>query len=177
MMSSAISWPVEIARLYKVKEAIAALDADGIYKFSAPRLAASDIDIQRLKTSIPVQWDKSYLGFLRFANGWPHFLQNTYLFGTEDFAGDLYRQIAESLRFRLPMNSERFKFVWTEQNCLPIGGSLLDNSIFVIERKHQGARVAWLNTDEVDGYIGFEDFFIAMIEYNKQVQSGLNEEH
>lgn len=163
-------WKVEIGLLWKIKEQIAEADRLHIYEHRLPGVAATDEQIQTLRKSCDFPWDETYVDFLRHANGWSNFLQNTRLFGTADYAGGaLLESVKESLQMRLPIQSQRFDLSWTCENCTPIGGSTLDLSVYVIEHRSSNARVGWLKVDEVDAYENFKDFFAAMREYNKRV--------
>jgi hypothetical protein len=173
-MTAAINWPVEIARMWGVKQEIAALDTQRIYQHSAPAVKATADDIRALQRAQPALLDSSYLSFLAYSDGWANFLQNTNLLGTKDFAArDTFERTLQELAYRLPLKSDRFDFTWTVDNCIPIGASDRDIGVFVVEANKTNAKVGWIITDEVDAYESFAEFFVSMIEYNKHVAENL----
>jgi hypothetical protein len=165
-----MDWQVEIGLLWQIKTEAQHADHEDLFPLHAPGVAATSEHIAEASRSLGFDLDESYAQFLRHANGWSNFFQNTRLFGTMDFAGSgVFRTVRDGLALRLPLHSDRFSFEWNTGNCFPIGGSALDLSVFVMERKKRDAKVAWLIGEEIDAFENFEEFFSSMVKYNKKL--------
>jgi len=171
-----MDWKVELGLLWVIKSEAKSFDRDNIYTLHAPESGATQEQIDALQEQLGFVLDTQYTEFLRYVNGWTNFIQNTRLLSTADISGSsLFASICENLAERLPVVSTRYGFEWTVDNCLPIGGSERDLTVFVIERKKTNARIGWLRGEEVDAYDGFEQFFSSMVAYNKLLTEKLRE--
>jgi hypothetical protein len=104
---------------------------------------------------------------LLHANGWRAFFQSIDLFGTEDLVGgplhDKVEQLLDSLEPLKPLcGVER-------QHCLPIGVSRDGIDLFLISRRtspNPGV-VYWIAGQLIDQYPNFDEFYLAMVDYNR----------
>ncbi|MEO5965933.1 MAG: SMI1/KNR4 family protein [Candidatus Limnocylindrales bacterium] len=160
-------WRPDIARLIQIKQAIAAADTNGVWEFHLPKVAATPDEIAAVELDLDVQLDAGYRNFLRYANGWPSFFQSVDLFGTADLAGGprmgVTRRMLESLE---PVVLEQGGHLGSQ--LIPIAATAVDLDMFVMKSVagHQEPTVVWLAGNVIDQFECFEDYVLAMIEYN-----------
>jgi hypothetical protein len=112
--------------------------------------------------------DPAYRAFLLHGDGWPAFYQTVDLFGSEDLMGsERFDHAAEMLSYVdeavLAAGALR------RDELLPIAASPVDLDLFVITRRSapQPGMVVWLAGSEVDRFPTFDEYFLAMVDYNR----------
>ena len=164
-----IDWKLEISKLVYVKQVISELDTQNLWPHHPPRVAASNQDITKLEEKLGRKLPKAYADFLRFANGWLGFYQHTDLFGTEDFYNqDLMTYTKEIFEQTSTDSNEK-------QNLIAIAATRKDIDLFCLELS-SGA-VIWFAGAEVERFESFNEFYLAMVDYNREEIEDLKREN
>jgi len=167
-------WRPEIVRMVQIKQAISETDAEGIWEFHLPRVAATSEAHAAVEIALGLRLDPEYREFLGYADGWPSFFQSVDLFGVEDLCGgprmDIARQMLTAVE---PAVLEQAGL--RDVRLLPIAATTVDLDLFVMPVVDGGQEppVVWLAGYEVDRFETFEDFALAMIEYNARELAAL----
>ena len=167
-------WRPEIIRMIQIKQAIADADTDGVWEFHLPRVAATSEELADVEHALGFRLDAGYREFLGYADGWPSFFQSVDLFGVDDLAGgprmDVARQMLGAIE---PVVIEQAGLRGTP--LIPIGATTVDLDLFVmpVMDGQQVPPVVWLAGYEVDRFETFEDYVLAMIEYNARELAAL----
>jgi hypothetical protein len=163
-----IDWPKEIAILTYVKDEIFKIDSDNLWRHHLPKVAVSSEQLHAAASAIGHPLDPSYTAFLRHANGWPAFYQNVDLFGTNELlGGELMDRAMSALS---AMAHEAFSSAGVRQDeLLPIAVSSSDLDLFVMMRPGTQApgTIIWFAGMEVERFPNFDEFFLAMADYNR----------
>lgn len=160
-------WRPAIVRMVEIKQAIFEVDSEGVWEFHLPKVAATAGDLAEVERDLGWRLDADYREFLGYANGWPSFFQSVDLFGTGDLEGGPRMEIAQQMLAAVEPNvleAAGFRDV----PLIPIAASAVDLDLFVmpVVGGQQAPPVVWLAGYEVDRFKSFEDFVLAMIEYN-----------
>lgn len=153
--------------MIQIKQAIAQVDRDGLWEFHLPKVAATSEELAGVERLLGLQLDAGYRDFLGFANGWPSFFQSVDLFGVEDLTGgprmDIAQQVLQAIE---PAALEQAGL--QDTTLVPIAATTVDQDVFVmpIIGGQQAPPVVWLAGYEVDRFETFDDYVLAMIEYN-----------
>ncbi len=156
-----VNWKKEIAVAYLVREKVKEADTKGVFKYHLPALAATESDLLEAEKKIGERLSEPYREFLKCANGWRSVLQNIDLFGSENF------EFAEELLDTL--NDVRLVVECSRNELLPIGVSRLDGDVIAMSRScsSKSGKVFWLAGQLVDEFPNFQEFFLAMVDYNR----------
>jgi hypothetical protein len=163
-----MNWKEEIVKLVMIKQALAELDKQRVWPHHLPSVAASPESIADAERHLGFALDTHYAEFLRHANGWKGFYQTVDLFGVEDLMGSAKMQHALEL---LEVMGDAVKASgFNAQDFLPLGVTLLDRDLFVLTKptSARGGLVIWFSGEEADRFQTFEEFFLAMMDYNRE---------
>jgi len=172
------NWIDKIVTMIYVKEEIAQWDYLGLWSHHLPEVAATEMQLAAVEAHLGHKLDASYKDFLRCSNGWRGFYQTVDLFGTGDLLGSsLMNHTMEMLRVlddAFPLEYTGFSIA----ELLPIAATRFDEDIFVLTHptSQQPGIVIWLAGEEVDRFPSFEEFFLAMLDYNRQEINNLKED-
>lgn len=161
-------WKKEIAVAWYVQEQTAMLDQDNCWEYFPPRVGATEADLVLAEATIGHRLDEHYREFLRFANGWQCFYQRVNLFGTEELCGGAQMATAclllEAIEPEI-LDKSNFK----KSELLPIAASSTDRDLFVIARPESAVAgtVVWLAGYEIEQFPTFDEFFLAIVDYNR----------
>ncbi|MEL4105378.1 SMI1/KNR4 family protein [Oscillospiraceae bacterium WX1] len=163
-------WRDRIVAMVYVKQELMKLDVDGIWPHHLPELAASEETLRKTEAHLGFRIDQDYREFLKMADGWKGYLQTVDLFGTEELSGSPTMQYAQSLLDFVEdgvIQSTGF----SREELLPIAATKYDKDLFVMTRptSHAPGTVIWFAGEEIDRYPNFTEYFLAMIEYNRQL--------
>lgn len=163
-------WQDRIVAMVYVKQELMKLDVDEIWPHHLPELAASEETLRKTEAQLGFRIDQDYREFLKMANGWKGFLQTIDLFGTQELSGSTMMQYAQSLLDSIEddvIKSSGFP----REALLPIAATKYDKDLFVMTRptSHAPGTVIWFAGEEIDRYPNFTEYFLAMIEYNRQL--------
>ena len=169
-------WRDRIVAMVYVKQELMKLDVNGTWPHHLPEVAASDETLRKTEAHLGFRINQDYREFLKMANGWKGFLQTIDLFGTQEFSGSPILQYAQSL-----LDSVEDEVVkstgFTRKELFPIAATQVDKDLFVmtLPTSHEPGTVIWLAGEEVDRYPNFTEYFLAMIEYNRQLVKDIQE--
>jgi hypothetical protein len=163
-----LDWKRELVIAHLVKQKIAEADVDGLWENTLPEVAASDYQLHELEVRLGYPLDPQHRQFLSHANGWRALMQRVDVFGTDDFTGGPRAERAIMLLKSFHDLKELCGF--GEQEILPIAVSSDDIDVVVMTRPDTATpgRVLWLAGGVIDTFAGFDDWFLAMVDYNRQ---------
>ena len=162
-----IDWAHEIAVAASVKQRLAAVDREGLWRHYTPEPAATTQQVAEAESALGHSLDSEYRAFLLHANGWRGFLQGVDLFGTTDLLRSPKRSFAEELLADLEEARELTGF--STKELLPIGVSQTEIDLLVLTRpssEHPGL-VLWIAGAPIERYPTFVHFFRGMIALNR----------
>jgi len=166
-VSARTNWKERIVELVLVKQAIDERGS-GLWEYRLPGLAATPEQLAAVEARLGEPLDAGFRAFLEHAGGWPAFWQTVDLLGPDDLLGSERGQHAiEMLGFVehdvLEAGGLR------RQDLLPIAASRVDLDLFVMTRRSSRSpgSVIWLAGSEIERWSSFDDFFLAMIDYNR----------
>ena len=162
-------WQDHIAVLFLVQEEMRRLDKLGVWQYYYPELAATEEQLVVVEAYLGHPIDKSYRDFLLCANGWKGFIQTVDLFGTGDLMGSGLMDYANAMLEILDNENviESSGFLITD--LLPIAATTKDKHLFVITHSNssQPGIVIWFINEEIERFLNFEEYFLAMTDYNR----------
>lgn len=163
-----VDWIREIVIAFKVKEKIAEVDRDELWRFAAPELAATDEQVHYAEEQLGFRLDTEYREFLRKANGWKAFYQDVSILGTPDLVGTENMHRAKALVVALEDLKPVVGFESSE--LLPVAVSETDIDVFLIriQPHDMPAEVFWFAGRLIERFASFSEFFLAMVDYNRQ---------
>jgi SMI1-KNR4 cell-wall len=161
-------WKQRIVELVLVKQKLAELDTKGLWQYRLPSVAATEGKLKSVEARLGEALDPAYRTFLLHADGWSSFYQTVDLFGSDDLMGnDRHHHATEMLSYVeegvLTLGGLR------REDLLPIAASPVDLDLFVMTRRsasHPGM-VIWLAGSEIDRFPSFDEYFLAMVDYNR----------
>lgn len=163
-----IDWKQRIIELVLVKQKLAELDTKGLWQYRLPSVAATEARLKSVEAHLGEALDPVYRAFLLHADGWPAFYQTVDLFGSDDLMGnDRWHHATEMLSYVeesvLTLGGLR------REELLPIAASPVDLDLFVMTRRSapQPGMVVWLAGSEIDRFSTFDEYFLAMVDYNR----------
>ncbi|MBR8657004.1 SMI1/KNR4 family protein [Achromobacter sp. Marseille-Q0513] len=163
-----MDWKRELVIAHLVKQKVAEVDIYHLWDNTLPELAASEDRLISLEKRLGYALDSQHRAFLLHANGWRAFSQHIDVFGADDFEGGplAARAIAliESLEPLYPLCG------LDKQDVLPIAVSSDDIDVMVMARPHTETpgKVLWLAGGLIDVFPGFDEWFLAMVDYIRE---------
>ncbi|RSN92342.1 SMI1/KNR4 family protein [Acinetobacter pittii] len=162
-----MDWPKEIARMAFVKNALHEADTRKIWPYYLPELGATIDNIVKTEVILGEEIDRFYREFLLYANGWKGFYQYVDLFGLSDLIGGKKMQYALDL---LDVIDEKYflKKGFCRNDLMPIAATLIDKDIFLIGKRNSSiaGKVIWYAGEEIEIFENFNEYFLAMVDYN-----------
>lgn len=160
-----MDWKRELAIAHLVKQKMADVDLDQLWRNTLPELAATPEQLRFLELRLGYSLDPQHRQFLLHANGWEAFEQYVDIFGVDDFAGGPRAanaiQLIESLEPLEPLCG------FGTQDLIPIAVSSVDIDVVVMTRPHTAkpGTVFWFAGGLIDTFPGFDEWFLAMVDY------------
>ncbi|MDV7459835.1 SMI1/KNR4 family protein [Acinetobacter baumannii] len=173
-----MDWTQKIARLALVKNSLYEADTKKIWPYYLPELAATIDDIIKTEIILGEEIDKFYKSFLLYANGWKGFYQYVDLFGLTDLIEGEKKKYALDLLNIIDITYLSKKGI-CRTDLMPIAATLIDKDIFLIGKPNSSiaGEVIWYAGEEIEIFKNFNEFFLAMIDYNieevNDLKSGL----
>ena len=163
-------WKLEIVKAVMVQERLQELDVRSLWSYHLPELAASEHDIYVLEKRLGYRLDEKYRKFLLCANGWKSFYQDVDIFGTKELMGS---SLMDAAGQQLDVIGSKLFFDNTGlevQNVLPIAASMQQPDMFllVLPGTSEAGSVVWVAGSEVERFVGFEEYYLAMVDYNRR---------
>jgi hypothetical protein len=172
-----LDWKRELVVAHLVKQKVAEVDVEGLWENTLPEVAASDNELKGLETRLGYALNPQHREFLLHANGWRAFMQHIDVFGVDDFLGGPRAARASEVLG----SGEELKALcgWGKQDLLPIAVSSDDIDVVVMTRPSTGSpgKVLWLAGGLVDSFGGFDEWFLAMVDYNREEYQRLIKKH
>lgn len=168
-------WKTQIAKLAYAKQQLAEIDTQKLWPWHLPSVAATKQEILACENILGFKIDSQYADFLMHANGWPGFIQAADLFGTTDLVGgERMKKAVEILSYLEEGVLKQAGIV--RDDVLPIALSPLDSDLFLITKPYTAlpGTVIWFAGYEIQRFVDFQTFFLAMIDYNLLAIKELN---
>lgn len=164
-----VDWRPRIVELVLVKQRLRDVDQEGLWPHHLPGVAATEAQLLGIEARIGESLDASHRAFLATAGGWPGFLQTVDLFGPGDFLGSTRWARAVELLGYLEddvLASAGFR----REHVLPIAASTVEIDLFIIGRRSSTTPgvVVWFAGDEVERFADFDEYFAAMLDFNRR---------
>lgn len=162
------NWKETLAVAWRVVSETEKLDTEHLWEYRLPRVAAAEKDVKEAEAALGHSLDVRYGNFLRAANGWPCFYQSVDLFGTQELLGSKAMQSATAMLEEIVPEALEKSFL-RHVDLLPIAVSRDDKDLFVMSRpdSNRPGVVIWFAGAEVERFPDFDEFFLAMIDYNR----------
>ncbi len=160
-------WRKQIAIAHLVKRRVAELDVAGMWPHCLPEVAATPEEIAQAEASVGEPLDAKYREFLSFANGWKAFFHSVDLFGTTDLVSERRIRMGNDLLRSLEPLDQVCGLKTSE--VIPIAVSQDAIDLFVISRRktQTPGEVVWLAGQLVERFPNFDEFFLAMVDYDR----------
>ena len=168
-------WIDKIVVMMYVKQEIQRLDRLGFWPHHLPEIAATEDQLKAAEEHLGHSLDIDYRSFLGCANGWKGFLRTVDLFGTSDLIGSSLMDYAASMLEIIDEENVIAASGFSKAELLPIAVTREDKDLFVMSRatSHQPGVVIWFAGEEIDRFPTFEEYFLAMADYNRLVLEDL----
>ncbi len=163
-----MDWERELVIAHLVKQKIAEVDVDQLWENILPEVAAVEAQLQKLEQRLDHPLDPQYRAFLLHANGWRAFIQYIDIFGVDDFEGGIQAERANELLASLGPIEPICGFC--REDLMPIAVSSLDIDVMLMTRPHTATpgKLFWFAGGLIDSFSGFDEWFFAMVDYNRQ---------
>lgn len=161
-------WKERTVELVLVKQQLVELDTQGLWQHHLPTVAASEAKLKAVEAHLGEPLDPAYRAFLLHADGWSAFYQSVDLFGSEDLMGsERFHHAVEMLSF--VEDSVLATSNLQRGDLLPNAASAVDLDVFTMttQRSTQPGSVIWLAGSEIDRFPSFDEYFSAMVDYNR----------
>lgn len=160
-------WRQTLAIAHLVRQRLSQVDA-GLWPHHLPEMAATEAEIASVEAFTNEALPAPYREFLAHANGLKAVFQAVDLFGTQDLKrlGSSQDRVDAVLDGMEPL----FPVLGVERaELLPIAMSGETIDLFLIGKNssRKPGKVFWVAGHLVDEFPDFEEFFLAMIDYNR----------
>ena len=168
-------WRTQLAIAYKVREAIHQVDRQGLWPFRLPRVAAPGERVLEVEEELGFALDEQHRQFLGHADGWECFYQAATLFGCPDLVSPAWQDRTRALADEVNLAVQQEAGVSMDATYV-IAASEQDVDVFLIGRPDTARQgeVFWVAGQLIDTYPSFDEFFLAMVDYNRHVYQKLN---
>lgn len=150
-----------------VRNEIEKIDVEGLWENTLPEVAASEADVREVESKLGHALDGQFREFLLHANGWRAFKDGVDLFSTADLIGGVRVERAR----RILRHPESLKYIcgYEESEVMPIAVSSDDIDVMLMSRPHAAdpGKVMWLAGSLIQEFVGFDEWFLAMVDYNR----------
>jgi hypothetical protein len=160
-------WKKHIGIAFLVKKEVASVDEQGLWPLHLPEVAATNEAICEIESKIGQPLDCRYREFLTYANGWKGFFQSIDLLGTEDLKGTpLLQRACELIDSLEPLDA---LIGIDREHCFPIAVSTDSVDVVFVATAGSGdaGAVYWFAGQLIDRFVSFDEFFLAMVDYNR----------
>jgi SMI1/KNR4 family protein SUKH-1 len=172
------NWETEIAKGLIIQDRIQSLDRSGMWCYHMPEPGATEEQILAVERQLGFQLDDKYREFLRHANGWRCFYQAVDLFGTRQLLGAAPMASAQNQLRAIDPDVFLADVGASVGDFLPVGASSLQSDIFLLARPSSSGpgAVVWFAGYLIDRFPCFDEFFLSMLDYNRQEIAYLEQE-
>jgi hypothetical protein len=168
-----MDWNKEIGIAFLVKRKVAEADINQIWEHSFPAVAATELEISDVEARLGYRLDDGHRDFLLRANGWDWYFQSVDILGTADFLEGARYDKATDLLNSLESLKELCGF--NREELLPVAVSRYDADVFAITTSNSDApgKVFWFAGQLIDTFPDFGEWFLSMVDYNRNEYSCL----
>lgn len=163
------AWPRLIVKMVQAKSRLNEVDG-GFWPYNLPAVAATEGEVSRVEAEIG-SLPRDYRSFLKHANGWRGLFQEVDMLSCSQLIESEHLRMFRSM-YEGTLTEEEWRGIGLSHNSLiPIGVSLRDRDVFVIDKRRstsEAASVVWLAGEVIDQWSDFISFFESMIEYNRR---------
>ncbi|NPC93238.1 SMI1/KNR4 family protein [Bacillus sp. WMMC1349] len=160
------NWKENIATMVLVKQELMKHDVKNIWPHHFPEVGASEEQIRVIEDQLGHNLDSMFRRFLKHANGWKGFYQTVDLFGTEQLQESAIKDYAKTF-----LDDDVLKESGVSRTqLLPIAITEFDKDLFVLclPNSSTPGEVIWFAGEEIDRFKNFNEYFLAMIDYNRE---------
>jgi hypothetical protein len=153
-----------------IRQRLAELDTQGIWKYPLPEVAASEDEIAATELKLGYRLDQGYRQFLRHANGWKSFYQDVDILGTMGLMGGAVMDAAMVQLDAIDPGSFADNVGVEATGVLPIAASTLQSDMFLLGLPWSNApgAVFWVAGYLIERFPDFHDFYLSMLDYNRR---------
>lgn len=172
-----MDWKRELVIAHLVKQKISEVDIEYLWENTLPEVAASQDQLMSLEVRLGYALSSQHREFLLHANGWRAFMQNVDVFGVNDFEGG--PRAARAIELIESIEPLDILCGFDKRDLLPFAVSSDDIDVMVMTRPHTTTpgKVLWFAGGVVDTFAGFDEWFLAMVDYNRQEYQRLVKKH
>lgn len=163
-------WPQLIVKIVRLQQEYRRVEPLKIYEFEYPGVGANPAQLERLQ-QVRGRLPASYLEFLSKANGWRSVYQWVDLFSVEDLLDGPYDEAVSILN---TLGDAGALGSVLPAHLLPIaltraGHRDLGPDVFALTVSGEDVgRVRWFAGELVEDFENFEEFFLAVVEFNRR---------
>lgn len=170
-------WKTQIAAAVILLARMVQVDTKQLLQYHLPNLAATEQQLAAAEEHLGFPLDPQYRKFLSHADGWRGFYQDVDLFGTEELRGGSRMQEALDVLDEVDFDSLPTEFA--KSDLLPIGYSRTQREVLLLLRPDSAAAgmVLWSGVYEIARYPNFDEFFQALVDYNRRDLDQLQQEN
>lgn len=170
------NWRENIATMVLVKQELMKQDVKHIWSHHLPEIGANEDSILAVEKELRLKLDSMYRDFLKYANGWKGFYQTVDLFGTEQLKGSTIMDYAKILLNAIDDDVLK-ESGFSRDQLFPIAVTESDKDLFVLclPNSPKPGAVVWFAGEEIDRFENFNEYFLAMIDYNRDEVSALKD--
>jgi len=164
-----LDWKEQLTIACIVKDAVRAADANGVWQYYLPEVAATEEQVRTAERVVGGVLDGHYRDFLRHANGWKKALQNIDIHGTSELISEEarahYHGLLDAIEDGVFLDAGVRR---VDLNV--IAGSRIEGDMFCIVKPpaSQAGQVLWIAGTVVDRFPSFAEFFLALVDYNRR---------
>ncbi len=172
-----MDWKRELVIAHLVKQKVAEVDVDHLWENTLPGVAASQDQLRFLEARLGYALDPQHREFMLHADGWQAFRQHVDIFSVDDFGGGPRAVRAAGLIESLEPLETLCGF--GKRDLLPIAVSSDDIDVMVMTCPHTTTpgKVLWFAGGVIDTFAGFDEWFLAMVDYNRLEYQRLAKKH
>ncbi|WP_163253625.1 SMI1/KNR4 family protein [Bacillus tropicus] len=164
-----INWKDRITTLVLVKQELMKQDVEQIWPHHFPEVGASEEYLYAFEQECGYKLDLKYRDFLKHSNGWKGFYQAVDLFGIEQLRKSTIMEYAQMLLTVIDDDVLKESGV-VREDLLPIAVSEFDKDLFVLclPNSSRPGEIIWFAGEEIDRFKNFEEYFLAIVNYNRE---------
>ncbi|MEC2075840.1 SMI1/KNR4 family protein [Metabacillus fastidiosus] len=163
------NWKDNITTMVLVKQELMKQDLEHIWPHNFPEVGANEEQILVVEKELGYNFDPMFRDFLKYANGWKGFYQTVNLFGTEQLKKSTVMDYAKTLLNAIDEDVLKESGFSTDE-LLPIAATESDKDLFVLclPNSSTPGAIIWFAGEEIDRFKNFNEYFLAMIDYNRE---------
>lgn len=172
-----MDWKRELVIAHFVKNEIAKIDVEGLWENTLPEVAASETDVCEVESKLGCALDEQFRSFLLHANGWRAFNRGIDIFSTADLLGG--GRAGRALDLLKVIDSLKLICGYEESEVMPVAASSNDIDVMLMTRPTAAdpGKVMWLAGGLIQEFAGFDEWFLAMVDYNRMNYDFLVKRH